>query len=1136
MKIETGSRLVTLLVAVLSAFSIGAFLFADHSVQALRMTQQKHLQISQMIYFFSQSVDMVTKAARTYVVSGDESSRTSFNARLEAGWPDNVVDRLGELLGSASDEMGLLETAKENSNILVNLEKRAIRMAERGNRVGAIDLILGSEHRVRQTMNTEIIGQVLRELDTQQQAETARLTTRADTAGRIAWTTMAINVAVMLAVLLGFYRRKVVLPLAGITRQAKLLLSGERNVPFVGPQSAREAVEIAELAETLDNYQKVVIELDAQREKLHQANAEQRVIVDSATSGIALIKDRVIERANRQLHEIFDWPPGELIGKSTRIWYGDETTWAAQKDALYDPVWRGETSTRETQMVRRDGSRVWTRITGRAVDANDRSRGSVWIIDDITVEHAAIEEMRRAKALAEDAARMKSDFLANMSHEIRTPMNAIIGTAYLALKTDPTPRQRDYLKKIQASSQILLGIINDILDLSKIEAGKLAVESTDFEMEQVLDNVTNLIAEKAFNKGLELIVEVAGDVPLHLVGDPLRLGQVLINYVNNAVKFTDHGEIEISVAVVRAIGNEVILRFSVRDTGIGLTEEQQGRLFRNFEQADTSTTRKYGGTGLGLVIAKQLAELMGGEVGVESTFGKGSTFWFTARFGRGSVRTRPLQPNPEMRGSRMLVADDSETAREVIAEMLRSMTFTVVAVPSGEAAVAEIARAASAGQHYEVAFLDWLMPGMDGIATAGRIRQLDLAHPPRLVIITAYGRDELFKAADAAGIENILIKPLSASLLFDTIMRPLATENEERKVHGTAVSELESRLESIAGARILLVEDNDMNRQMATELLESAGFAVELAENGLVALEKINQATFDAVLMDMQMPEMDGIAATLEIRKCPQFDGLPIVAMTANAMQGDKEKCLAAGMQDHVTKPIEPDYLWNTLLRLITPGQAAKKGGGSKSKTRQGENRIPPPVPGVDVALGLERALGKETLYHLMLRKFVEEQADVPADIAAALIADDRSRAERLAHTLKGTAANIGATTIQEIAARVEAAIAAHAARTEVDALVAEIAHPLRETTDALSKWLASIEPSTPQEPIEPRQVRELTSRLAELLADDDSEAASLLAENAEVFRSAFGFHYESIEKAVHHFEFETALAAVQAAMIEPRR
>ena len=652
------------------------------------------------------------------------------------------------------------------------------------------------------------------------------------------------------------------------------------------------------------------------------ASAEQAAVLEAATLGIAFIKDRVIVRGNIRLDLLFGYAPGELIGKQTRVWYADEEAYAAGGGSVYEQLSRGETHQREQELIRKDGSRFWCRLSGSAIDQNDLGRGTVWMLEDVTEARAAGEALARAKELAEDSARTKSDFLANMSHEIRTPMNAIIGMAHLALKTDMTPRQRDYVKKIQGSGQHLLGIINDILDFSKIEAGKLSVEHVDFELDKLLDNVANLVSEKTSAKGLELVFDVAPDVPRALIGDSLRMGQVLINYANNAVKFTEKGEIDIIMRVKERSEKELLLYCAVKDTGIGLTPEQQGKLFQSFSQADASTTRKYGGTGLGLSISKKLAELMGGEVGVDSVHGEGSTFWFTARLGIGAEKARSLLPNPDLRGRHVLVVDDNENARLVINDLLAAMTFNVTEVGSGQAAIQAVRAAASTPDAIEIVFLDWQMPGMDGIETARQIKALGLQNEPHLVMVTAHGREELHKEAETAGIEDVLIKPVNASLLFDTAMRVLGAEQTASRSAGDAPSLLLEAMAAIKGARILLVEDNDLNQMVAGEILTDAGFVVEIADNGQIAVDKVTKNTgapWDIILMDMQMPVMDGVTATIKIRKHAEFNNLPIVAMTANAMQQDKDRCLAAGMVDFITKPIQPDELWAALQRWIKP-------------------------------------------------------------------------------------------------------------------------------------------------------------------------------------------------------------------------
>ncbi|MDP3191713.1 response regulator [Rhodoferax sp.] len=551
-------------------------------------------------------------------------------------------------------------------------------------------------------------------------------------------------------------------------------------------------------------------------------------------------------------------------------------------------------------------------VFAAARDVTERKR-----LDQVLLEKNV--ELESARLEADRANLAKSDFLANMSHEIRTPMSAIIGMSYLALKTEMTSRQRDYITKIQGSGRHLLGIINDILDLSKIEAGKLTVEHTEFELEKVLSSVADLMAEKAAAKGLELVFDLDKNVPRYLVGDPLRLGQVLINYSNNAVKFTERGEVDIIIRLKEQTDHDVLLYCAVRDTGIGLTGEQTGRLFQSFSQADNSTTRKFGGTGLGLVIAKKLAELMGGEVGVASEPGKGSTFWFTARMGKSVGPQRKPVLAGDMQGKRVLVVDDNESARLMLSELLGGMSFKVDQAGSGQAAIAAVDHADVQGMPYEIVFLDWQMPGMDGSETARLLRARPLKRIPLMMMVTAYGREEVIKSAEEAGIADVLIKPVTASVLFNSVVSMLGGTVNGPRTSAEAPTSTFGKLATIQGARVLLVEDNDLNQEVATELLRDAGLVVDLAENGQIALDKLKLVDYDIVLMDMQMPVMDGVTATREIRKDERFKDLAIVAMTANAMRADRERCIAAGMNDHIAKPIEPEDLWQALLKWIKP-------------------------------------------------------------------------------------------------------------------------------------------------------------------------------------------------------------------------
>lgn len=636
----------------------------------------------------------------------------------------------------------------------------------------------------------------------------------------------------------------------------------------------------------------------------------------------------------------------------------------------------------------------------------------------IAVENARLyEEIKQAKEIADEATKTKSQFLATMSHEIRTPMNAIIGLSHLVLKTKLNKKQKDYLEKIERSSQSLLVIINDILDFSKIEAGRFNIEHIEFDLEQVLTNVSNLNSQKAFEKNLEFAISISPEVPLNLIGDPLRIGQILCNFCSNSIKFTDKGEIVILVSVKEKLdSNKYKIQFSVNDTGIGLTNEQIDKMFQEFSQADTSTTRKFGGTGLGLAISRRLAELMGGTVWVESKYGSGSTFYFSGIYEAQEKQKRDglIIPN-EINGLNVLAVDDNKTNRMIIQTAIESFKFSITTASSVKEALQYLKV-----QNYDLIIVNANMTDIEKLKSSNEIITKNISSEMKMILFTSIGEEEISEDLALDKNNAIITKPFTISQLYEAILKLFGNEVYENITGKEIINEYNEGIEYITGANILLAEDNEINQQIASEILVEKGFRVDIAENGKIAVEKVlgsgNPSKYDLVFMDIQMPELDGYSAVKEIRKNKCYYNIPIVAMTADAMAGVEEKCLEAGMVDFITKPINPDEIYRILVKWIKIGNKS-----SKNKTHKIKEIIDIPIlKNIDVEEGIHHVGGNKKLYKELLNKYSVMASEFLNTIKKDIEINDYSGAERHAHTLKGVSGNMGCALLEKRASELE--------------------------------------------------------------------------------------------------------------------
>ncbi len=910
---------------------------------------------------------------------------------------------------------------------------------------------------------------------------------------------------------------------------------------------AREAAEI-----TSGFVVKQFEQTEQMLQRFQSADAERQAVLDGATqlSIIATYLDGTVQLFSKGASTLLGYNPAEMISHRNilSLHLPDELEHYGRKvsgvpgSSLHGMkvfeqfVKQKHSRGQEWIYLCKDGSHLPVSLSVTSLyNPIGRVVGYLFTAMDLTLQKQMELELIAAKEQAEAANASRGDFLARMSHEIRTPMNGIIGMTSLLKKTSLDAKQQNYVEKALSSANTLLGLINDILDFSKIDAGKLQLEQVPFNLEDILGNIANVVGMQAEKKGLEFVFRIDAGVSQHLIGDPLRLGQVLMNLAGNAVKFTEKGEIVIAVGMEERRGDSITLRFSVRDTGIGLQPEQVARLFSAFSQADDSITRKYGGTGLGLAICKQLTELMGGKIWIDSKPGVGTEFIFTAIMQLvEKTDTEKLLSAPFLRGIRALVVDDNGAAREVLSAMLSSLKIKVDIAVDGISAIDCLEKAVEQGNPYDLVLLDWIMPGIDGIETARRIKaNALLAKVPAMLMVTANGREEAYIEAEQVGLDGFLLKPVYASVMYDALVDILGVETISGPLLIGKMAQPDD-LDEIPGAHILLVDDNLINQEVATEFLRDVGLKVTIACNGQECLEALERGCYDLVLMDIQMPVMDGLEATRRIRQNSKFEKLPIIAMTAHAMTGDKEKSLAAGMNGHITKPIDSAALYKVIRKWLgskPPALQAQKPQAATAVLSTGIFTLPH-LAGIDQDEALKILNNKTDLFVKMLYDFKKNFSFLPTQLRELSVAGNWSDIERKAHTIKGVSGYIGSFALMRAAEQLENALRDDRREAAVQHLTTFI-HALDDILSSLSVLpvLEEPAPEEPDTPVRDIQLEEVEQPLCILITQ--LQRGELAAEEqftvVQKLLSGSGFDKQlrTLASLIEDIEYENAVEIV---------